>query len=205
MAEHPNFLLVAPMVVLAVGCVAAGLAAPLLLPHLSPMLSLLTRQPEAIVVEQVAKTAGSLASIVIVAGSCSLDWSPPWRFCGMARCASRKVTQSETWGCGYIRPTPRMQYTASSYAQPAVDFFYMLLRTREAFVAPRGLFPGEATLETETADVPHYYFYRPIYITVEWLFSRMRWLQHGHAHLYVLYVGITLVTLLIWYISRAST
>src|SRR5262249_37352001 len=116
--------------------------------------------------------------------------------------SSREVTESVTWGCGYIRPTPRMQYTASSFAQPVVDFFYMFLRTRKQLASPRGLFPGEAALVTETPDVPHQYLYRPIYVAVEWLFSKFRWLQHGHAHLYVLYVGVTLVTLLIWYISR---
>ncbi len=74
----------------------------------------------------------------------------------------------------------------------------------EATGVPRGLFPGEAALVTETADVPHQYFYRPIYVAVEWLLSKFRWLQHGHAHLYVLYVGVTLVTLLIWYINRPT-
>ena len=53
--------------------------------------------------------------------------------------------------------------------------------------------------------MPHQYFYRPIYLTVEWLFSKLRWMQLGHAHVYVLYVSITLVTLLIWYISRTPT
>ena len=98
-----------------------------------------------------------------------------------------------------------MQYTASSYAQPAVDFFFMLSRSRKRLSPPRGLFPGEAALETEVTDVPHQYFYRPIYITVEWLFSKLRWMQHGYSHLYVLYVGVTLITLLIWYISRVDT
>lgn len=118
--------------------------------------------------------------------------------------APREVTKSGTWGCGYRRPTVRMQYTATAYAQPAVDFFYLLLRTRRRISPPHGLFPGEAAISSETPDVPHYFFYRPIYVTVEWLFSKLRWMQHGHAHLYVLYVGVTLVTLLIWYISRGE-
>ncbi len=202
-ATRPPWLLVAPLVVLATACVALGLAAPWLLPRLSPSLALLTGQDELSVRAQVQVAASSLTSIVLLAGVLVA------LVAGIATLrivllSSREVTESVTWGCGYIQPTVRMQYTSSSFAQPIVDFFFMLLRTRKRLSAPRGLFPGEGALVTETADVPHQYFYRPFYLAVEWVFSKFRWLQHGHAHLYVLYVGVTLVTLLIWYISRPT-
>ncbi len=38
--------------------------------------------------------------------------------------------------------------------------------------------------------------------SVGWLLSKLRWLQHGYIHLYILYVGVTLVALLVWYASR---
>ena len=37
---------------------------------------------------------------------------------------------SGTWGCGYSRSTSRIQYTASSFAQPAVEFFAPLVSHR---------------------------------------------------------------------------
>ena len=200
----PSGFLVTPLVVLATACVGLGLAAPLLLPRMAPILALLTRQTEEVVATQIAVTTGSLSSIVLLAGVLFAIVAALATL-RLVLLSSREVTYSATWGCGYARPTARMQYTASSYAQPTVDFFFMLLRTRKRVVPPRGLFPGEASLETETVDVPHQYFYRPIYLTVEWLFSKLRWMQLGHAHVYVLYVSITLVTLLIWYISRTPT
>ena len=58
--------------------------------------------------------------------------------------ASRRVDESVTWGCGYPQPTARMQYTASSFAQPLTDLFRPLLGTRKkvvgaarAFSAPK--------------------------------------------------------------------
>jgi formate hydrogenlyase subunit 3/multisubunit Na+/H+ antiporter MnhD subunit len=201
-AKPAHWLLTAPMVVLAVGCVALGLGAPVALPYLSPMLSLLTRQPADAVAAALEPTVESLNAIVLVAGVLG-GLIVVLSVIRLALLAPREVTKSGTWGCGYRQPTVRMQYTATAYAQPAVDFFYMLLRTRRRVSPPRGLFPGEAAAASDTPDVPHYFFYRPIYLTVEWLFSKLRWMQHGHAHLYVLYVGVTLVTLLIWYISRS--
>ena len=35
----------------------------------------------------------------------------------------KSLTTSETWGCGFTRPTPRMQYTGTSYAGSILEFF----------------------------------------------------------------------------------
>jgi len=110
----------------------------------------------------------------------------------------RKVGTSATWGCGYARPTPRMQYTASSFAQPLTDLFRPLLGTRKRIVPPNGLFPVGAALKTETPDLTHEEMYRPMFERAnDWL-SQVRWLQHGKVQLYVLYIAITLVVLLVW-------
>ena len=112
--------------------------------------------------------------------------------------ADRRVDESVTWGCGYAQPTPRMQYTASSFAQPLMDLFRPLLGTRKKVVPPRGYFPVEATLKTVTLDISREEMYRPMFRRVnEWL-SQLRWLQHGKVQLYVLYIAVTLIVLLVW-------
>ena len=157
MAEdsRAHWWLTAPMVVLAVGCVAAGLGAPLLLCRASiSMLSLFDSpaRRKRSVVGGTRKTAESLTSIVM--RGCrklgGFDRCARRRSCGLLLLASwpREVTQSGTWGCGYIRrPTPRMQYTGffACACSPAVDFFYLLLRTRRSgFVATRmACFPAK--------------------------------------------------------------
>ncbi|ACZ62551.1 proton-conducting transporter membrane subunit [Dehalococcoides mccartyi] len=50
---------------------------------------------------------------------------------GMVRLFSpRKSRRSETWACGYIRPTPRFEYTAAGFAEPLFQIFRLIYRTR---------------------------------------------------------------------------
>ena len=39
-------------------------------------------------------------------------------------------------------------------------------------------------------------------VAVEWVFIRLRWLQHGRVHIYILYLGVTIIALLTWYLSN---
>ena len=110
----------------------------------------------------------------------------------------RRVGQSTTWGCGYAQPTSRIQYTASSFAQPLTDLFKPLLGTRKRILKPQGIFPPEAALETMTPDISNEEMYRPMFERAEAWLSRLRWLQHGNVQLYVLYIAATLIVLLVW-------
>ena len=112
--------------------------------------------------------------------------------------ANRRVDEKVTWGCGYPQPTARMQYTASSFAQPLTDLFRPLLGTRKKVSAPRGLFPAEASLKTETPDLSREEMYRPMFERGEAWLSQLRWLQHGNVQLYILYIAATLMVLLVW-------
>ncbi len=199
-AQQPGILLTLPMVILAAACIAIGCGAPLLLPLLSPVLELVTRQPAEAIAPHIAATAASLTSITlstaILVGILSTLVVIRW-----ALLAGREVGTSGTWDCGYAQPTARMQYTGSSYVQSALDFFHGIVRTRKRVLAPVGLFPASGSFSSENPDVPHELVYRPLFRGIEWCFSKLRWLQHGHVHLYVLYVGLTILALLVWYAS----
>jgi hydrogenase-4 component B len=112
--------------------------------------------------------------------------------------SGRHVTQASTWDCGYAAPSPRMQYTASSFASPLVILFRMILRPRTRLNAPQGFFPRQANFHSETSDIFRDYLYRPIFFAVAWAASKLRWLQHGRIQLYVLYIALTILVLLIW-------
>jgi len=118
--------------------------------------------------------------------------------------AGRSVERARTWDCGYAQPTASMQYTASSYVQPATVFFAALLRSHRRVAAPAGLFPGEASFATETPDLCEEALYRPAFRLVGRAAGRLRWLQHGKSHIYVLYISITILVLLIWYLGLAK-
>ena len=117
-----------------------------------------------------------------------------WRMAVLAR---RELRKGLTWDCGFARPTPRMQYTASSFTQPLVEFF-TVLRQRRQFARPQGFFPTEASLATETPDTVLSKGWRPVFRGVGWVLFKLHRLQTGSIHLYILYIALTLITLLIW-------
>jgi hypothetical protein len=61
----------------------------------------------------------------------------------------------------------------------------------------RGLFPQSASLTKETADLSWAWLYQPLFAGMNRLFASLRWVQHGHVHLYVLYIALTLLVLLV--------
>jgi hydrogenase-4 component B len=82
--------------------------------------------------------------------------------------------------------------------QPLTSFFAALLRTRRRLAPPRGFFPARASLATRTPDIFTEYLFRPAFKFVEWSLSKLRRLQGGSVHLYILYIAVTLIVLLIW-------
>jgi NADH:ubiquinone oxidoreductase subunit 5 (subunit L)/multisubunit Na+/H+ antiporter MnhA subunit len=186
-----------PMLALAIGCVLIGLLAPIVVGSLQTVLASLTHLEPATVSENLAAAAGPLTFVVIGAGAFLLLLLA-LILLRRGLLAGRRVEQSATWGCGYAQPTPRIQYTASSFAQPLTDLFRPLLGTRKKVLKPEGIFPSEAALETVTPDISHEEMYRPMFERAETWLSQLRWLQHGNVQLYVLYIAVTLIVLLVW-------
>ncbi|KJS31827.1 MAG: hypothetical protein VR64_09835 [Desulfatitalea sp. BRH_c12] len=113
----------------------------------------------------------------------------------------REVRQDETWGCGYVAPTARMQYSASSFVQPIGVMFAALLRTRHYLHAPHGLFPTGARLHTDTPDVFVQSLFAPALRVLVRLAAAFRDLQQGRTHQCILYIVATLLLLLIWHLG----
>jgi peptidoglycan biosynthesis protein MviN/MurJ (putative lipid II flippase) len=42
------------------------------------------------------------------------------------------------------------------------------------------------------------YFFGPVVLSVMWVASKLRWLQQGRIQLYVLYIAVTVLSLLMW-------
>jgi formate hydrogenlyase subunit 3/multisubunit Na+/H+ antiporter MnhD subunit len=112
--------------------------------------------------------------------------------------ATRAVARGLAWDCGYGAPSPRMQYTASSFAEPLTTLFAALLGTRHAVDPPAGLFPTAAAFVTHTPDPTAEYVFAPLGRVVARALAALRWLQHGRIQLYVLYITLTLLVLLLW-------
>jgi hypothetical protein len=183
--------------VLAAACVVIGAAAPRLGAGMVPVLVQVTGLPAPEVGASVGMAVGSLSLVAQATLGLSLLVA---LLAGLRLwlLADRPVGETVTWDCGYAAPSPRMQYTASSFAQPLTELFGALLQTRSQRTAPVGLFPPAASLTTETPDVCGDRVYGPLFSAIERALAAFRWLQHGRVQLYVLYVALTLVALLTW-------
>lgn len=111
---------------------------------------------------------------------------------------ARKVT-GPTWGCGYVKPTERMQYTGRSFAEMMAEHLLpRLLRARTTRNAPHGLFPEQSDFKTEYPDPIMAKAYGPFFHRWAMRFSRLRLLQQGKIHVYLVYIALTVVLALAW-------
>ena len=108
------------------------------------------------------------------------------------------VKEGATWACGYIAPSPRMQYTSSSFAQMLVGLFGWALRPRTCRSKDLPLFPQHTAFHSEVPDTVLDEVMLPAFRFGGWLFSWSRVFQQGSIQTYLLYIFIALVALLLW-------
>ena len=189
-----------PMLFLAAACAVLGVWPAAALSAVTPAVRLVVRQPDVLVADAFAGAAHALGMVTQGVGvflACLVALA----LLRHRLLAGRPVEATMTWDCGYARPTARMQYTASSFAQPFTALFRMVLRTRTLLTPPAGLFPPPGALSTETPDTFREALFRPAFAGLQRLLGRLQVLQQGRIQLYVLYVVLTLVALMAWRLS----
>jgi hydrogenase-4 component B len=108
----------------------------------------------------------------------------------------KTVTRSSTWGCGFTRPTVKMQYTGSSYAASILEFFRPVAPLTENHPEIRGRFPEKSHYHSHVSDIAELHMTNVVVRPVLMLFEKLRWLQHGDIHLYIGYILLAIVVLL---------
>jgi len=107
--------------------------------------------------------------------------------------AAEAESKAVTWGCGYAFPSPRMQYTGSSFAATLVHLAREVLRTRRRQRLPNGYFSDTGELSTSTPDVALTEGFEPLFKRIARLFQRCWPLQQGRIQLYLIYIAAALV------------
>ncbi|MGB8298588.1 MAG: proton-conducting transporter membrane subunit [Polyangia bacterium] len=115
----------------------------------------------------------------------------------------RPVAQAATWGCGYPHATARMQYTATSFADPVLAPFSSALHIRSDGGLPDGVFPAEAHYEKHVGDMAGERVLLPAWRRFLRAAHGLRVIQHGRMQLYLVYILATLVALVLWQLSGA--
>lgn len=185
------------MLVLAVLCVFIGLLAPFVVRIFKEAVFDITQTPINAIDTVVTGVVSPLSYIVIAV----LLVYFIFLFLFIVRrglLRKREIRQAGTWDCGYARPQARMQYTASSFAQPIVDFFKDILRTHKSVHKIDGYFPKDFSYQTKTADLFGETIFKPALDIVHKLAEKLTFIQHGQLQIYILYILATLIALFIW-------
>jgi hydrogenase-4 component B len=102
-----------------------------------------------------------------------------------------------TWDCGYLFPSSRMQYTASSYTWPVIHMFRWVIRPSLTVEMIKNNFPAKGKVSTHTDDIFRKRFFNVIFRFTEDVAHKIHLLQEGRNQLYVLYIAITVLVLLL--------
>jgi hydrogenase-4 component B len=194
-AHESGPTMIGPMVVLAACCFVIGLAPGLTAPILAQGVAVWA--PE---LKDVGPRLAALAPLawitamgVALLAALALTGGILWR-----RLRTTGVATGPTWACGYVAPTPRMQYTSSSFAQTIVSLFSRFLRPRVQRPGALGLFPQKAAFRSDVPDVVLDEAVLPTFRFGARLLSRLRVFQAGSVQAYLLYILLALIALLLW-------
>jgi hydrogenase-4 component B len=109
----------------------------------------------------------------------------------------RSQVETVTWDCGYAAASPRIQYTASSFAESLVGILSGVLRPRVHAPTISGLFPAPSRMETHVDDAVLEDAVRPAFLRAGALLARVHAVQGGRVQVYVLYVALATLALLL--------
>jgi hydrogenase-4 component B len=169
------------MLVLAVACVAIGLAPVLFWPAVARAVG--TWRPLWTSAEPPAPLfALGLVHLALAALAVVVGWWL-WR-----RVQRQGVTRGLTWDCGYALPTARMQYTAGSFASIITEWFAWILRPERHEQRPEVTFPVSASLTEHTPETVLEHCVVPASAIVMRASRAVRSLQHGRVQAYLLYL-----------------
>jgi hydrogenase-4 component B len=115
--------------------------------------------------------------------------------------ATARARVSDTWGCGRILQTSRMEYTATAFSNPfkrVFDFFYRPGKRLDLDVHPESrFFVRSLVYETATRSIFDDWLYAPLMAGLRRTTARARAIQSGSANLYLAYILAALLVMLV--------
>jgi len=189
--EAPRVMLL-PMGVLALACLAIGVAPLLLMPALGRVGD--TLGPAAGAGLSSLGGLGAISGAALALGLLALllgRWLRP----------VSRGDSLPTWDCGYAAPDARMEYTASSFADGLVRGLRWALRPVVHLPRVSGWFPRATRYESQVPDPVLDRAAAPaLRFTVKGA-ALLRVAQGGALPVYLLYVLLTLLALLVWMVA----
>ncbi len=113
----------------------------------------------------------------------------------------RKTTYRDSWDCGMVGLTPRMQYSATAFTKPIRMIFkriYLPKRELSVSYTLKPFFVKSIRYSGEITPFFERYLYEPATGLIHRIAGKVRLLQSGSLHLYLGYILLTLIVLLIF-------
>jgi hydrogenase-4 component B len=195
------------MAVLAAACVVLGLFPTAFIRLIDPLTQQLTGQllgprvslADGLVLASLGEHTGTVSTLGIVLMLVCLLPIPLGLWLVFARDA--KTRRGPTWDCGQRALTPQMEYTATGFSKPIRMIFKALFQPRRDVQREYDFSPHFATklrFESQVEEVFVQRLYRPLRVLVLRASRRVRVLQAGSIHAYLLYIFVTLLLLLVF-------
>jgi hydrogenase-4 component B len=199
--EAPLPMLV-PMAVLAAACVAIGVVPAAVAPALERAVTVWAGEPLG------GRSLAALAPLgwmpVVAIALCAATALVLVAVLPACRRARRRQPGLPTWGCGYAGGSPRLQYTASSFAQLITSRFRWVLWPREHRPHISGLFPAPSSFHSHVGDSVLDRLLVPASRGALRFTVFFRGLPQGQLQRYILYILAVLVPLLVWAMASAG-
>ncbi|MBI5189269.1 MAG: hydrogenase [Nitrospirae bacterium] len=114
------------------------------------------------------------------------------------RLSSLPSSASRTWGCGYLAPSARMQYTGTSFSEMFTTLTKGVVRASVIHTEIKGFAPKPSAFGYVPEETVIERFLVPMFNVSGSCFAFVRRVQSGRIHIYMMYFFVTLVTLMIW-------
>jgi formate hydrogenlyase subunit 3/multisubunit Na+/H+ antiporter MnhD subunit len=94
-----------------------------------------------------------------------------------------------TWGCGYVAPTSRIQYTGKSFSKPLGKIFNFILIEKKHYeeLSPGEIFPAKRSYVSHYHDFFERNLIAPVISRVNHSANYFSFIQNGRIQSYVLY------------------
>lgn len=111
----------------------------------------------------------------------------------------RRVEAASTWGCGFKFPASRMSYSAEGYVELAQNnLFCNCLRSMISGGRAVKFFPDPARFFHDSPDIVLKRIFLPFFSDIASACTRLRLLQAGSLHIYMMYIFTATTLLLCW-------
>jgi len=204
-AQEASPSMLAGMGLLALVCIGLGIAPVLVVPLLGKIIAGVGGLPQDLpglafnLTLQTPQSFGQISPTLAALGLLVILALIPLSFRLFRVNQARR--KGETWGCGRSGQTPRMEYTATAFAEPLRRVFAELYRpTKELSISSHPdskYFIESIEYKSEITPVFDRWLYDPLLKAIQFLSRQTQRLQAGSLHLYLLYTAILLILLLL--------